>query len=139
MFSKRIAIALMLGFFGCQGEEGCAGGAEGGVTRGKSCATRCRHACETIYGDHHDGVNAIDWCFNDCNRENCLGQDAGRLSLDTGETTPYDRDPPLDAGVMDQGPAEAGTLSPCVTDCLEGVMYPECSGDYDCCNLYCNS
>ena len=139
MFSKRIAIALMLGFFGCQGEEGCAGGAEGEGTRGKSCATRCRQACERIYGDHHDGLNAIDWCFNDCNRESCRGQDAGRIALDTGVIAPYDGGEPLDASLPDQGSIDAGSLNPCVTECLYGAVYPQCAGEYECCDLYCNS
>ena len=135
--NKRITIALMLGFFGCQGQEGCANGTSGGSTVGKSCFTRCLHACEAIYSE--DSENSLEWCTNDCNRENCLGQDAGRISLDTGVIAPYDGGDPLDASTPDQGFLDAGYINPCVTDCLGGLVYPQCAGEFECCNLYCNS
>ncbi len=134
MFSKRIAITLMLGFFGCQGEEGCDNGTGGVSTQVKSCATRCRHACERIYSEETEGEYSLEWCFNDCNRENCLGQDAGRLSTDTGVEVPFDGGQPMDAGVLD-----GGYVNPCVTDCLDGLVYPQCASEFECCNLYCNS
>ena len=127
MFSKRITIALMLGFFGCQGEEGCANRTGGEVTITKSCETRCRQSCEDLYSPYHDGLNSIEWCTDECNKQTCLGFDAGRPSLDTGVNVIYD------AGVLDSG------LGSCVSDCLSGLMYPQCASEVECCDLYCNS